>query len=119
MKHHNIQYIIILFIAVLISSCASSEKIVYFQNLDGMNVKDTLMHFEPTIQVGDILAINVSAIDGEAALPFNIYETPIVGNITSNAKPLDYLVDVDGNIHFPVIGELKIEGLTTKSLNEK
>ena len=50
---------------------------------------------------------------------FNLYETPLVGNSATNVKPLNYMVDVDGNIHFPVIGKLKIGGLTTKQLNEK
>ena len=106
-------------LAMLLFSCASKEKIVYFQDVDGLEIKDTMHQLEPQIQVGDMLSIHVSAIDAEAAIPFNLYETPMVGNGVSNAKPITYLVDADGEIHFPVLGKLKISGLTTKELNEK
>lgn len=120
MKMNNLQYILILCIAVLISSCASSEKIIYFQDVDGLAVvEDSFVNFEPAIQVGDMLAINISAIDAEAAIPFNLYESPMVGNGAANAKPIDYLVDAAGDIHFPVIGKLKVAGLTTKEFNKK
>ena len=115
------KYILITFLGILLASCASSEKIVYFQEVEGLQLNDTLVNFEPAIQVGDLLAINVSAIDAEAAIPFNLYETPIVsgsGNF-SNASPISYLVNADGNINFPVIGKLKVAGLTTKETDEK
>ena len=114
-----IKSILLLGVIILLNACASKENIVYFQEIERGMVNDTLINFEPKIQIRDILAINVSAIDGEAAMPFNLYETPLVGNSANNPKPLNYMVDVDGNIHFPVIGKLKIGGLTTKQLNEK
>ena len=106
-------------VVMLLVSCASSEKIIYFQDVEGSKKHETLKAYEPVLQVGDVVAIHVSAIDAEAALPFNLYETPMVGNGGANAKLLDYLVDVDGNIHFPVIGKLKVGGLTTLELNNK
>jgi polysaccharide export outer membrane protein len=106
-------------ILILLASCASKENVVYFQDVEGVSVNDSLINFEPKIQIGDILSINVSAVDAEAALPFNLYETPIIGTYASNAKPLTYLVDSEGNINFPVIGKFKIEGLTTKETNDK
>ena len=107
-------------VIMLLNACASSEKIVYFQDIEGLKVNDSLVNFEPKIQVGDILAINVSAIDGEAAIPFNLYETPIVGKVApSGNEPLNYIVNADGDIYFPVIGNLRVGGLTTKQLNEK
>lgn len=106
-------------LANLLVNCASSEKVVYFQNVEGLQIQDTLINFEPEIQVGDILAINVSAVDAEAAIPFNLYETPITSGGYSNAKPLTYLVDAAGEIHFPVTGKLHVVGTTTKELNKK
>ena len=113
------KYILITFLGILLTSCASSEKIVYFQEVEGIQLNDTIINFEPAIQVGDILAINVSAIDAEAALPFNLYETPMIGNYSSSARQINYLVNADGDINFPVIGKLKVAGLTTKQINEK
>lgn len=105
--------------ALLMASCKSSKKIVYFQETKDITVKDSLVIFEPEIQVGDFLSINVSALDAEAALPFNLFETPVLVNTIGNLIPITYLVNPDGIIFFPVIGELKVGGLTTKELNTK
>lgn len=105
-------------VILLLNSCASPKKIVYFQDVEGVELKDSLLTFEPNIQIGDLLFINVSATDGEAALPFNLYTTPNVGTV-SNAEPLNYLVNSDGAINFPVLGALEVSGLTTKQLTEK
>ena len=112
-------YVIGLLVLLLLTSCASKKGVVYFQDIEGVQVNDTLLNFEPKIQSGDMLLINVSAIDGEAAMPFNLYETPMIGSAATNAKPLNYLVDADGDIQFPVIGRLKVKGSTTKELTEQ
>lgn len=109
----------ILTVSLLMASCKSSKKIDYFQDVNGLTINDSLVNFEPEIQVGDFLAINVSALDAEAALPFNLFETPVLVNTIANLVPITYLVNPDGIIFFPVIGELKVGGLTTKELNIK
>ena len=52
-------------------------------------------------------------------MPFNLYETPVIGNTATSANPLTYMVNADGDIHFPVLGKLEVGGLTTKQINEK
>lgn len=113
------KYVLIGLLGMLLANCASPKKIVYFQEMEGVQMNDTLVNFEPALQVGDILAINVSAVDAEAAIPFNLYETPMIGNMNSSAKPITYLVNADGEINFPVLGKFKVAGLTTKEANEK
>ena len=115
-KKISLQLVLVFSVTLLLSSCSSPKKIIYFQDIEGVTVNDSLLHFEPTIQVGDLLFINVSATDAEAAVPFNLFETPVIGNSLSSARPLTYLVDVDGNINFPVLGKLKVGGYTTKQL---
>lgn len=119
MNKKRMRHLYILILILNMVSCASPAKIVYFQDIEGNEVNETILNFEPTIQTGDLLLINVSAIDGEAAIPFNLYETPMIGNSGSNAKPLTYLVDADGAIQFPVIGKLIVKDSTTKELTEK
>jgi len=116
MKKQIIKYLAFLSITILFNACASPEKIVYFQDSNGQVLSEDLINYEPKIQFGDILAINVSAIEAEAAIPFNLYETPLTSGSFANAKPLTYLVNVDGDIQFPVIGKLKVGGLTTKQI---
>jgi polysaccharide export outer membrane protein len=119
MEKTILKYLSLFSAAILLNSCASPEKIVYFQDSEGQVINDTLINFEPEIQFGDILAINVSAIEAEAAIPFNLYETPNISERFSNPKPLTYLVNIDGDIQFPVIGTLKVGGLTTKQIVDK
>lgn len=108
---------------VLLASCVSKKKMVYFGKSKDAVINETLQNYEPTIQKGDFLNINVSAVDAEATIPFNLYETPIVGNLIQNARPMNHLVNANGEINYPVIGTLKVAGSTTNelsaSLNEK
>ncbi|MGV8947309.1 MAG: polysaccharide biosynthesis/export family protein [Lutibacter sp.] len=104
---------------ISMGSCVSNKNMLYLQDEEGIRVMETIVKVEPKMQQGDILAINVSAVDAEAALPFNLYETPVLGNTMTNAKPLTYLVNSDGEINFPVLGKIKAEGYTTKELTNK
>jgi polysaccharide biosynthesis/export protein len=116
MKKKIIKYVSIFSLAILLNACASQEKIVYFQDIEGQVINDALINFEPEIQTGDLLFINVSATEPEVAIPFNLYETPILGNYISSSKPITYLVNTDGEINFPVLGKIKVKGQTTKAL---
>jgi polysaccharide export outer membrane protein len=69
----------------------------------------------------DIITINVSAIDPASVAPFNL--TLIAGarandplSAQGGLQQQTYLVDYDGNIEFPVLGKLKIAGLTRTEL---
>ncbi|SDX93355.1 polysaccharide export outer membrane protein [Lutibacter oricola] len=115
MTNNKITYGLILLLAAIFQNCASPEKVVYFQDIENLKAQTALVNYEPQLQVGDILTINVSAIDAEAAVPFNLYETPpTVGVMSSNAKPLTYIVDASGVIQFPVIGSVQVGGKTIK-----
>ncbi len=118
MKNQIKKYLAIFLLANLLVNCASKEKVAYFQEVEGVKIKDEIINFEPEIQVGDLLAINVSAVDGAAAIPFNLYETPAVGNNVASADPIKYLVDSNGEINFPVLGKLKVAGFTTNKVND-
>jgi polysaccharide export outer membrane protein len=59
----------------------------------------------------------VSSLDPEASVPFNLYRGPQEGGF--RAEQVDYLVDQEGTIDFPVIGKLKVEGLSPDELRNK
>ncbi len=110
----------ILLLVLFVASCVSPKKITYFQDVDGIEVHDSILNYEPKIQIGDMLRINVSATDAEAAIPFNLYETPVVNNRGfSNLVPVEYIVNDSGEINFPILGEIEVIGLTTSELTEK
>ncbi|MDO7138858.1 polysaccharide biosynthesis/export family protein [Algibacter lectus] len=119
MKKFNQVLIITIITLFLLNSCASSKDIQYFQNVEDGVLKDSTLAFGAKIQSGDLLFINVSTINAEAAVPFNLYDTPMLQNSGNGAKPITYLVDDDGNINFPVLGRVEVAGLTTNELIEK
>ncbi len=103
----------VIVLMVSLGSCVSNKEMVYLQDAEGITALEAIVKVEPKIQQNDILSINVSALDAEAALPFNLFEA---GNTTSLPKPITYLVNSDGDINFPVLGKIKVEGFTTKEI---
>jgi polysaccharide export outer membrane protein len=103
----------VIVLMVSLGSCVSKKEMVYLQDTEGITALEAIVKVEPKIQQNDILSINVSALDAEAALPFNLFEA---GNTTSLPKPITYLVNSDGDINFPVLGKIKVEGFTTKEI---
>lgn len=108
---------------LLFSSCIDVKKAVYFNN-----VRDTVFNdvatsdLLPVIQKNDLLSITVSSLNPEATLIFN---TPNVSPVsTSNllsgqTQMVGYLVNQDGEINFPVLGEVRAAGLTKKQLTDQ
>lgn len=112
-KQHYLKSFSILLCATLFIGCASSKKINYFQDEEGKTIDENITNYQPTIQFGDILTINVaSAEQPEAAAPYNLMEAQ-GGNL---ARPLPYIVNVDGEINFPGIGKFKVAQLTIKEI---
>ena len=88
MKKLRIQYAIIVGVILILTSCASPKTVVYFWDQNGQTKSEDLIDYEPRIQPGDELKINVSGLNMEAAIPFNLYE---VSNST-NPQPITYIV---------------------------
>jgi len=108
----------ILIILSLLFSCKPKEEIVYYQNIDGLSSTAKSKSYEIKIQPDDLLMIVVSSDDPETAIPFNLttVSVPSVNGSSINSRGQEvmqsYLVNVDGNIDFPVLGKLKVGGLS-------
>jgi polysaccharide export outer membrane protein len=104
------------FFIFLIFSCAPREKIVYYQNIDTIS-KEKSNSYEIKLQPDDLLLIIVSAEDPEIAIPFNLKSISVVNpnrqDIARGQETMQlYLVDANGFIDFPVLGKIKVGGLT-------
>ncbi|WP_164126645.1 polysaccharide biosynthesis/export family protein [Sphingobacterium luzhongxinii] len=102
-----------LLVLLTFASCASRKNIVYLQpsqlELENMQTK-----YAPKIQQEDLLTITVSAADVKATMPFNqqnVYQAT-AGTATDMAFKPTYLVDANGEIDFPVLGKVKLGGLS-------
>lgn len=99
----------------MLTSCGSTKDIVYFQDEPLSNAILKANETELTYKTGDILTINVSALDPDAVRPFNLpiatYGSLDNGN-EDNSRMQSYLINNDGSIQFPVLGSIILKGLT-------
>ena len=104
--------LLFLFLVVInLSSCASKKDILYFQDSEARNLEKIDQTFEPLIEENDILYITVSSINEEVLRPF--LKTQQIQQTNSKNPGLDgYLVKADGTISFPVLGDVKVDGMT-------
>lgn len=103
-----------------LSSCSSSKDIVYLQDVKVNDRLESEFEYKTVIHVDDLLSIVVSCDDTEAALPFN---TPMIGlgrEVASANQQIvpGYLVDKEGYIDFPVLGKLRVNGVSRVELSE-
>lgn len=104
----------------MVASCTSYKDIVYFQNIDEVNLKKLTSEYEAVIKKDDRLTIVVSGPDKTVTAPYNLTLGEMSGTGTSNINPeqgtLAYLVDVNGDIDFPILGKIHVEGMTRGQL---
>ena len=132
----NKKSITILMVAFTLASCQSYKRVPYLQSYESLtdkgykeivinevNQQDTL--YDARIQPKDLLSITVNTSDPQAAAPFNLTMQTSINvaqanstYVTSQPTLQQYLVNNEGEIDFPVIGKLKIGGLT-KTAAEK
>jgi len=103
---------------ILLNSCKTPVDVVYFQNSTNNERVQLLNTFESKLKSNDIVSIYVSAPDMDAVRPFNVSQGLTIdaesssGSSGGGQSPSEYLIDYNGNIEFPVLGKLKLEGLT-------
>lgn len=101
-------------VSLFFLSCASKKDIIYFQP-DQSTLEANYKLNAPKLQAGDILAISVTADDVRATQPFNQVSTYQGTGTTLQANsPFipTYVINDAGNIDFPVLGKVHLEGLT-------
>jgi len=114
MKKFN-STILFLSVALLLASCAGSKKIVYFQNVDEVDLSNSAGLYDARIMPKDILSITVFSSDPITSAPYNqtVQNTMAGDQISTGSSMLQsYLVDNDGNINFPKLGTIHVQGLT-------
>lgn len=112
----------ILSVALLLSSCANIKEFNYFQDtaagvVNSLKTDNSTITFKPN----DRITVLVSSKDLELAMPFNLitinnvqYRSSQLGQNALNANNYTqyYTISEDGEIHMPVLGKVKVAGLT-------
>ena len=107
---------IFIFSLMLLCSCGSVKNVAYLQNSDSINLDNSRFLYDARIMPKDQITISVNTTTPEASLPFNL----LLQNAYTQGRSMSsgagvlmpYLVDNEGYINFPIVGKLKVGGLT-------
>ncbi len=117
---------ITLFLSLFSLISCSKKNLTYFNDLGGQSeYSESITNLsEPRIQPDDLLSISVSSLNSDANVLFNrgvltSANSAINPNNSLGIGDEGYLVDKDGFIEFPVLGKVKLGGLTKEEAKEK
>lgn len=106
----------LLIITLLLSSCQTYKKVTYMQDVEVNKPQEIKQEGEITIRPQDEISINVHSKDPELSAIFNLPRVYYLSGSNTigggSTKICSYLVDNNGEIDFPVLGKIKVEGLT-------
>ena len=116
----QLKYYLLLGLTALLASCSAPKEVLYLQDITSLKEETIDKNYEVIIHKDDLLAILVNSKDPELALPFNM---PLISFQIGNQnlgqqRVLGYLVDQNGDIDFPILGRLHVEGLTRMQVTE-
>ncbi len=111
-------FLLPLVIAIMLSSCASTERITYFQDVrPGEQITQGITPVTVKVQPEDKISIIVNSKDPLLADLFNL---PLVsrqlGTKNSSQGISGYTVRQDGTIDFPVLGSVYVAGMTREEI---
>jgi len=108
-------------VVLIAPSCATKKDILYFQNIEEVVPQPQTTEYEAVIKKDDRLTIIVSGADKTVTAPYNLTLGEMAANgYSTSTNPeqstLTYLVDPEGNINFPILGIIHVEGMTRNQL---
>lgn len=112
-------YWALLIILLLASNCTAYKKIPYLTDADAISTEEfakVAKKYEATIMPNDVLSITVNTSTGAASVDFNLPLLPQEMTVSTVGTLQNYIVDNEGYIVFPVLGKIKVEGMTRKEI---
>ena len=114
MASKNRTICLFVFVVFFLCSCTVSKNFKHYVYLaDSIKASHlSVQQYQiPKLRIGDRLQITVTALNAQAAQAFNQTNN-------SNSIVGGYLINNLGNIQFPQIGNVKVDGLTTDSVEK-
>ena len=115
--NHYMKNLNCIFVAAMLvlTSCTTAYKMTYLQDMAYNTEYPAKPAPELLVQKGDKLDIQILSATPELAAPFQLASS----TTTEGRKAVDhYTVDSEGQIDFPVLGTLKVEGMTLKEVQD-
>ena len=113
-KYFNFPIPLVLIILAFFS-CNSNKNIIYLQSNGEQHSVGEFLSYEPILKADDVLMIVVSAENPEVAAPYNMKLVSVLDNsdaASSRERIQTYLIDKEGSVEFPMLGKIKLAGLT-------
>lgn len=102
------------------TSCTTPKDITYMQGFENGDTQAVRVDSRLTVQPDDRLSICVSSKDAELANIFHLMvsqrQIGQAGASSSNTMTSSYVVGPNGEINFPQLGRIKVEGLTRQQM---
>ena len=106
-------------IILLAASCVPKEHLSYFNDINEMSEPVVNPRMQKLIMPFDKIYIKVLSIDAATSQIFNSTEELSTASYGRSSGLLGYLVDEEGNVNFPFVGNINVGGLTTSQAGEK
>ncbi len=126
-KFKNI--IILAVVSLAMMSCVTARKVNYMQEPDKQipSYADTLAFEDYQLRIGDRLYVYVYSLDENIQKMYNaggsnasqMRQQMTQGGTYGSYDLYTYLVDEEGNMDFPTIGKVFVQGLTTREVKHK
>lgn len=117
--NHLRNTVIVLAATAALCSCITPKKVLYLQDMSEGSQIELENKFEAVISPYDELNIWVSCYDEELSRPFNIFGSGSTGMSNNNTNGSGYLVDVNGEIQYPILGTIHAAGKTRLELQRE
>ena len=113
-----------LFAGVILASCASYKQNIMFKPSEGYQPEvfkreAGAIEKNYVVQKNDYLTLQIFSNNGERLIdPNTDVAKPAGASNQTSGNSIHYLVDASGIVKFPLVGEMKLEGLTIRQAEE-
>lgn len=118
MRFRNLCNGLVFVAVILLSSCGTPKNITYMQGFDQGDLQAVVSQRRITLQPDDKVSIIVSSKDPELARVFNLSVAQVrigqenTSSLSSNSQVSAFTVSPNGTIEYPLLGTLRVDGLT-------
>ena len=101
-------------LVLAVSACVTPSQITYIKDMEYGKDYPAKPAPELRVQQMDRLSIHVYSSDPALATPFNV--GAVIQDGVGTTREASYVVDSEGNIDFPVLGTIPVEGMTLREV---
>jgi polysaccharide biosynthesis/export protein len=116
----------LIIISIFFTSCLSHKELINFRSGDekaptlvNLQKQVVLNRVDIKLQTNDVLAVIIASPDAVLATPYNIVSSVMTTQTITANSPTTYLINSEGFIDLPTLGEIKAAGLTIKELKQE